>query len=552
MATTTSSSSSGQGSSTAMPEKVFMVGNSNALGEIKVKLTSQSIEERAVVSIVGMRGIGKTTLAKKIYEDKDIKTHFDIRAWVTVSQSYSLNDMLQRLLRSNQARVPTEEQTESFELKDKVRKKLLGRRYLIVIDDIWSTEAWDDLLICFPEKRNGSRVLLTTRLTYVATHASSGGVPYSMPTLSEEESWDLFCKKVFAKECCPPCNEFEKMGRDIVNQCKGFPLSIIVIAGILSKAEMQLEDWGNIAKDVKVALSSTLYDEEQNCEKILLLSYNHLPENLKTCFLYLGSVFPEDYEIPARQLVRHWVAWECVEDGAAAAAAAANNKEEVGWQKLQDLIERNVVLVEKRGLSGRVKTCKVHDLMHEMCLRLAKAKNMLHVIDDKSQVGQSSTKLRQVNGNNYLWVSLHSLPKNCCHISHLGIDHSTLQKCHSFLDMFPSDYSLKSDRRIPILSYNLFSSIQVLDLLHLFLPYFPSPLWINNLSEVRYLALYVGAFPGSFSILNSMKNLQTLILRSRVSDVVYLTLPKTPQLMQLCILHTSSFHFKDEEEEKLV
>ncbi|XP_019164733.1 PREDICTED: putative late blight resistance protein homolog R1A-4 [Ipomoea nil] len=386
-----------------MPQQVFMVGNTNALAEIKNKLTNLSIKEREVISITGMGGIGKTTLAKKVYEDERIKRHFDIRAWITVSQSYSLDDLLQKLLQSIEAYSPTEGQFEgTFELKDKVRKLLLGKRYLIAIDDIWNTQVWDDLQICFPKKRNASRVLLTTRLTYVATHASSGGLPFSMPTLSEEESWDLFCKQVFAKQesCRLPSNEFEKIGRDIVMKCKGLPLSIMVIAGILSKAEMKVEDWENVARDV--ALSSTLY-EEQNCEEILLLSYNHLPENLKTCFLYLG-VFSEDYEIPVGRLVGHWVALEFIEDE----ALVANKKlEEVAWQKLQDLIDRNLILVEKRGWSGRIKRCKMHDLTREMCLRLAKGKNILHIVDDKFQDGQFSKEISQENGN--FWVSLQSI-----------------------------------------------------------------------------------------------------------------------------------------------
>ncbi|XP_031100362.1 putative late blight resistance protein homolog R1B-8 [Ipomoea triloba] len=553
---TTSTTSRNQGASAAMPQHVFMVGNNNALEEIKDKLTNSS-KEREVISITGMGGIGKTTLAKNVYEDKDIKRHFDIRAWITVSQSYSLDDLLRVLLQSIDVSSPTEEQsvllqsidasspTEeqsagTFELKDKVRKLLLGKRYLIAIDDIWSTQVWDDLKICFPsEKRNGSRVLLTTRLTNVATHASSGGLPFSMPTLSKEESWDLFCKKIFAKESCPPI-EFQEIGRDIVMKCKGLPLSIILMAGILSKAKMKVEDWENVARDV--ALSSTLY-EEQNCEKILLLSYNHLPENLKTCFLYLG-VFPEDYEIPVRRLVGYWVAQGFVEDDE---ALVANNKEEVGWQKLQDLIDRNLIFVEKRGCCGRIKTCKIHDLTHEMCLRLAKGKNILHVIDDKFHVGQSSKEISQEeeeNGN--FWVSLQSISN----ISRLDFEHRTLQKCHSFLAMFPSKYGFGYDGGSPIFTNYLFTatSIQVLDLQFVF-PYLPASLWINNLSQLRYLALHISAFSGSLSILSSLKNLQTLILYSaRPYGVVYLTLPKTPQLRELCILKGPSFHFKDDEE----
>nr|GLL32012.1 putative late blight resistance protein homolog R1A-3 [Ipomoea trifida] len=123
-----------------------------------------------------------------------------------------------------------------------------------------------------------------------------------------------------------------------------------------------------------------------------------------------------------------------------------------------------------------------------------------------------------------------------------------LQKCHSFLAMFPSKYSFKSRGGSPILSYNLFTSIQVLDLLQLYLPTFPSFYYGENLSQLRYLALNIGALPGSFPILSCLKNLQTLILQSAIPYVVYLTLPKTPQLRHIRILGGSSFHFKDEED----
>ncbi|XP_031100167.1 putative late blight resistance protein homolog R1A-4 [Ipomoea triloba] len=487
---------------------------------------------------IGMGGIGKTTLAKKIYEDECIKSHFNIRAWITVSQSYSLDDLLQMLLlQSNEASSQTEGQSAgTSQLKDKVRKWLLtSERYLIAIDDIWSTQVWDNLQTCFPLERNESRVLLTTRLTYVATYASSGGLPFSMSTLSKEESWDLFCKKVFAKESCLPSIEFEKIGRDIVIKCKGLPLSIMVIAGILSKAEMKVEDWKYVAKDV-VALSSTLY-EEQNCEKILLLSYNHLPENLKTCFLYLG-VFPEDYEISVTSLVGYWVADKFVEDE----ALVANNHEEVAWQKLQDLIDRNLILVEKRGRTGRIKTCKIHDLTREMCLRLAKGKNILYVIYDKFQIGEE-----EENGN--FWVSLQSNPEYYPHSSPY-FDCKTLQKCHSFLAIFPFKYRSRSHRGSQILTNYLLTatSIQVLDLLPLYFPYLSKSFSGNNLSQLRYLALYIGNFQRFYLILSNLKNLQTLILQTaQVDYVAYLTLPETPPLRQIRILN-GSFHFKDDEE----
>nr|GMD96382.1 putative late blight resistance protein homolog R1B-16 [Ipomoea batatas] len=168
----------------------------------------------------------------------------------------------------------------------------------------------------------------------------------------------------------------------------------------------------------------------------------------------------------------------------------------------------------------------------------------MHVIDDKFQVGQSSKEISQENGN--FWVSLQSISN----ISRLGFGHRTLQKCHSFLAMFPYESTLGSREGSQILTNYLSTatSIQVLDLFQLYFPYLPSSLWINNLSQLRYLALQIDAFPYLLSILSSLKNLQTLILLSKKAFVLSLTLAKTPQLREFRILGRCSFHLINKED----
>ncbi|MCE5166152.1 hypothetical protein HAX54_015174, partial [Datura stramonium] len=220
------------------PENV-MVGHEIEFEMMLDQLASRE-RELEVVSIVGMGGIGKTTLATKLYNDLCIISHFDIRAKATVSQEHCARNVLLGLLSST-----SDEPYD--ELADRLQKLLKGKRYLIVIDDIWTTRAWDDIKLCFPDCDNGSRILLTTRNVDVAEYASSGKPPYHMRLMNFDEARSLLYKKVFAKDSFPP--EFEQLGEQIALKCGGLPLAIAVIAGLLSKIGKALSEWQSVAEN---------------------------------------------------------------------------------------------------------------------------------------------------------------------------------------------------------------------------------------------------------------------------------------------------------------
>ncbi|XXG71048.1 hypothetical protein AAC387_Pa07g0388 [Persea americana] len=281
--------------STALEESE-VVGLQEEINTLKKRLLNLE-QRRCVISIVGMGGSGKTTLAKKVYND--VKEHFDCHAFIYLSQQYGIKDVLKRIIKS--AMSLSREEIQDLGEEDHLGKKLCDhlkkKRYLVVIDDIWSIKAWDKLKLILPDGMNRSRVMLTTRNKVVALHADPLSHPHEMRLLNPNEGWILFLKKIFLEgntlSACP--SELEKIGRKILAKCGGLPLAILVIGGLLARKDKTFSAWSKVLESVT--------ESSEQCREILALSYWDLPHYLKPCFLYLG-LFPEDYEIGSGRLIR--------------------------------------------------------------------------------------------------------------------------------------------------------------------------------------------------------------------------------------------------------
>ncbi|XP_030493802.2 putative disease resistance protein At1g50180 [Cannabis sativa] len=341
---------------------------------------------RSVLSIIGMAGLGKTTLAKMIYHSNGIKNNFDCCAWIYVSQEYSAEEVLRDLAKKVMGFSKIElEKMHREDLVEEISKFLQRRRYVIVLDDIWKKQVWDNLKDAFPDSKNGSRIMLTTRFKDIAIHADPRSPPHEPSLLNDEESWQLLSRKISlqwnAVTSLPPWTD--ELGKKIVKKCGGLPLAIVVLGGLLSRREASYNEWLKVLQSVHWQLRQ----DTIQCADILALSYFDLPFYLKPCFLYFG-LFPEDFEISASRLILLWVAEGFVQP------RGQEPIEDVSEDYLEELVGRSMVQVATRNSNGRIKTCRMHDLLRELAIAKATEDRFLHVIHGESRAGSIRTLSR--------------------------------------------------------------------------------------------------------------------------------------------------------------
>ncbi|KAJ0691038.1 putative P-loop containing nucleoside triphosphate hydrolase, leucine-rich repeat domain superfamily [Helianthus annuus] len=452
-----------------------------------------------VVSIVGMGGIGKTTLATKVFNDSYVKHHFHVRVWVTISQTYDKRDVLIQILASIGVDLDLEKEVKDSKLHEMVHKNLIGKRYLIVIDDIWSIETWDNLKLFFPHDKTRSRILLTSRLNEVAKHANSDGLIHHLGYLNKERSWELLCHKVFHG------NEFPKWsikpGMQIVENCQGLPLAVVAIAGVLAKDAWSEKFWVEIAKGI----GSYIVGDMNGCIETLTLSYNHLPLHLRACFLYLGG-FPENYNFQVPRLLWLWVAEGFIQQ------AGNQSLEDIAEGYLMDLIDRNLVTVSERKKSnGRIKACKLHDLFRELCQRIAKEEQFILQTERLMLSSQFSNVITPPYMPCRLFINKGTCDSYFAHPPSQSVRSILWFSVFRFLTDDISKY------------FHSFLLLRVLDLQHR--EVFDFPKGMELLVHLRYLAICspLDYFPSEIC---NLWNLQTLIyIRSCMGNFTSIILP---------------------------
>ncbi|KAK8469908.1 hypothetical protein PHAVU_004G009154 [Phaseolus vulgaris] len=282
----------------------------------------------SILSIVGMGGLGKTTLAQHVYSDPKIEdAKFDIKAWVCVSDHFHVLTVTRTIL---EAITNQKDDSENLEMvHKKLKEKLLGKRFLLVLDDVWNEkrEEWEAVRTSLRYGAPGSRIIVTTRDEKVASNMRSE--VHLLKQLGEDECWKVFENHALKDGDFELNDELMKVGRRIVKKCKGLPLALKTI-GCLLRTKSSISDWKNI-------LESDIWELPKEHNEIipaLFLSYHYLPSHLKRCFAYC-ALFPKDYEFVKEELILMWMTQNfllCPEQ--------IRLPEEVGEEYFNDLLSR--------------------------------------------------------------------------------------------------------------------------------------------------------------------------------------------------------------------
>ncbi|XP_050377406.1 disease resistance protein RPM1-like [Argentina anserina] len=489
-----------------------------AIGEHKQKLIELLMKEdteRQVVPVVGMGGLGKTTLVKQVYEDPKVQKRFKVHAWITVSRPFKINQLLRHMINKIfkviTKPVPEDGEVETMDddnqLRERIKKLLQNSRYLIVLDDIWHIPDWEVINHIMPNNNRGSRVMLTTRNVNVASASCFGNhdMLYHLEPLSPEDSWTLFCKKTFHGESCPP--NLEEICRSILMKCRGLPLAIVAISAVLALKDKRIVDeWTAVCGSIGAEIAGN--DQLENMKKLLYLSYRDLPYHLKSCFLYL-SIFPDLYKIEHMKLIRLWLAEGFVigEEG--------RTPEEVAESYLRELLNRSLIQAAETSTDGRVKSYRIHDLLLEIIILISREQNFAAL--EKGQGAIWPEKVRRLSIVNTLQnVRQQRTPSRLRSLLVFGVEDSLTDfpipkwfpRCLQLLtvldlegarlDMFPSEVvkllllrylSLRHTkvREIPS-SIKKLQNLETLDLKHSHVVELPAE--ILNLKRLRHLLVY--------------------------------------------------------------
>jgi len=357
-----------------------------------------NVENPGVVPIRGMGGVGKTTLAQVVYNSSEVQEWFDLKAWVCVSDDFSVLKLTKAILEGFGSN-PATDNLDQLQLLLKERSD--GKKFLLVLDDVWNEVyvEWLKFLTPLEKGAQGSKILVTTRNESVASVMGIVTI-HHLKELTEDDCWSVFAKHAFGGENPTSHEELQEIGRAIARKCKGLPLAAVTLGGLL-RAKRDVEEWEKI-------LESNLWDlPKDNILPALRISYLYLLPHLKQCFAYC-AIFPKDYSFRKDELVLLWMAEGFL-------VPSVDDMERAGAECFDDLLSRSFFQQSSAFPSSFV----MHDLMHDLATDVSgqfcfsfrlrennsskatiKTRHLSLVVDTGG--GFSRTKLKNIRGAQFL------------------------------------------------------------------------------------------------------------------------------------------------------
>ncbi|KAF7105709.1 hypothetical protein CFC21_106488 [Triticum aestivum] len=378
---------------------------------VKLLLDQQHQRKVQVLPIFGMGGIGKTTLAKMVYNDKEIQDHFQLKMWHCVSDNFDVIALVKSIIEL--ATNGSSAMPGSIELLQKKLDEVIGQqRFLLVLDDVWNEDKriWEDelkSLLC-SVGGPGSVIVVTCRNKQVASIMSTVK-PHELVFLCEEDSWELFLNKAFGNGIEEQA-DLVTIGRRIVDKCGGLPLALKPMGGLLS-SKQKVQEW-------KAIEQSSIGDNvggKYEVMPILKLSYKHLSSEMKQCFAFC-AVFPKDYEMEKDRLIQLWMANGFIQEDGTTDLKQKGELifDEFVWRSfLQDkkVVLKSIVYASVTEYETVV--CKMHDLMHDLakevtdeCESIDELTQQKALLKAARHMQMAETKLEQISmlckGGTYL------------------------------------------------------------------------------------------------------------------------------------------------------
>lgn len=344
---------------------------------VQMLLSSKNDDDNvSVIPIVGIGGLGKTTVVKLAYNDERVVERFDLRMWVSsISEDFSVGKVVEKILRSATG--------ESFghldidQMQRRLSEVLDGTRYLLVLDDVWNKDRikWMDLRELLMKCSSGSKIVVTTRSKAVAVVTSTSEAYYDLTGLSDDDCLSLFLKCAF-REPGDWLPNLVEIGREIVRKCGGIPLAVKTLGSLLYMNRDEGE-WLRIKNNDIWEIDQ----KQSDILPILRLSYEQLPPHLRQCFAYC-SMLPKGVQIPREEFINLWIAQGLVH----------SDNQDVGNRYFNELLSRFCFQEVVEAFDGEILACKIHNLVHDLAQSVAGAE-YLKKLDGKKAV---SDRVRHV------------------------------------------------------------------------------------------------------------------------------------------------------------
>ncbi|XXG52523.1 hypothetical protein AAC387_Pa03g0832 [Persea americana] len=482
-----------------------VLGREDEKMEIVTSLLSTKLDHVSAIAIVGIGGLGKTTLAQSVFNDDAVQNYFDPKIWICVSDNlvpdnFDIKRLGNKIL-EGATRVHCN-LSDLAELQRRLQEELGGKRFLLVLDDVWNEEPskWHGtnglrgLLLCGGKE---SRIVVTTRSEKVASIMSNIQT-HSLNPLPKAACWSLFCRHAFGNPTEEAArSKLEPIGRQIVEKCKGNPLAVTTVGGLLQDKRSESR-WKSVRDSEMWSLPE---ETEKGILPALRLSYNYLRPHLKQCFA-ICAIFPQDYKIEKDLVIKLWMAHGFIPTNQGMELEDIGNEifDELVMRSFFQDVEENVKIYKPRrngyGFLYDGTTFRMHDLMHDLAHSVMENEYRV-VLNGKSK--DISPRIRHVSSNG-LGILAASLPK------------AQMLRTYVMLEQVASQF-LPAAFQFPC-DVGLFKCLRALDFMRQDKQVVEKQLLdsLGNLQHLRYLNLsdtLIEMLPES---LTSLCFLQTLIL----------------------------------------